>query len=269
MKARKIITHPGSAHFDEVTAISLVLAVHNRTIFQIERREPRLAELDDPNIWIIDIGDRYEPTRLNFDHHQDAASPSSFVLVAEYLGLRETMAVMPWWEFKDSVDRIGPAAASLRFNGGDDLVNRNPVETWFTDEFAADPGACLPALRRFGKNLIKSARVLKKQVDYWKSIPLIDINGVPVIIGDTRESLGLEEFRRLASHPPDVVISLDRRGEGWRLFRYEGTPVDFTLITDRPEIEFVHHTGFLAKTRERIPKETLLEIIRKAVRKKS
>ena len=40
MITQKIITHPGSAHFDEVTAISLILAVNNNTEFNIERREP-------------------------------------------------------------------------------------------------------------------------------------------------------------------------------------------------------------------------------------
>jgi hypothetical protein len=268
MKIRKIITHPGGAHFDEVAAVSLVLAVHSRTTFQIERREPVPAELDDPDIWVIDVGDRHEPARLNFDHHQDAACPASFVLVAEYLGLKEIMSVLPWWDFKDNVDRIGPTNASLQFNAGDELVNRNPVETWLTDYFAENPQASLPMLRNLGRHLIEGARALKKQIDYWKSIPLTRISGVPAVIGDTRESLGLEEFRRLVKNPPDIVISMDRRGEGWRLFRYEGSPVDFSRIAGRPEVEFAHKTGFLAKTREKLPLEKLLPLVARAVVKK-
>ena len=50
MKAQLIITHPGSAHFDEVTAVSLILAVYVDTEFRIERREPAPAELDDPDV---------------------------------------------------------------------------------------------------------------------------------------------------------------------------------------------------------------------------
>ena len=45
MKAQLIITHPGSAHFDEVTAVSLILAMHADTVFRIERREPAQAEI--------------------------------------------------------------------------------------------------------------------------------------------------------------------------------------------------------------------------------
>ena len=105
MKAQLIITHPGSAHFDEVTTISLILAVYADTDFRIERREPLQTELDNLDVWVVDIGDRHEPEKRNFDHHQDTDCPAAFVLVAEYLGLTETMSVMPWWHFKDEVDR--------------------------------------------------------------------------------------------------------------------------------------------------------------------
>ncbi|MGB2826787.1 MAG: MYG1 family protein, partial [Dehalococcoidales bacterium] len=123
MKAQLIITHPGSAHFDEVAAVSLILAVHADTVFRIERREPAQAELDNPSVWVVDIGDRHEPEKRNFDHHQDIDCPAAFILVAEYLGLSETMSVMPWWHFKDSVDRFGPGKSSIKYHAGDDLVN--------------------------------------------------------------------------------------------------------------------------------------------------
>src|SRR4030042_5514212 len=113
MKAQVIITHPGGAHFDEVAAISLILAVHTNTVFVIERRDVAQIELDDPNVWVVDTGNRHEPDKRNFDHHQDTDCPASFVLVSEYLGLLETMSIMPWWQFKDSVDRIGPSRSSI------------------------------------------------------------------------------------------------------------------------------------------------------------
>src|SRR3989338_8760601 len=132
MKAQLIITHSGSAHFDEVTAVSLILAVHADTVFRIERREPTPAELDNPEVWVVDTGKRHEPEKRDFDHHQSLDCPAAFVLVAEYLGLAETLSVMPWWNFKDEVDRFGPVRSSVKFHAGDDLVNRNPMEIWLT-----------------------------------------------------------------------------------------------------------------------------------------
>jgi uncharacterized UPF0160 family protein len=53
MNTQMIITHPGSAHFDEVTTVSLILALNNNTEFSIERREPLPAELDDSSVWVV------------------------------------------------------------------------------------------------------------------------------------------------------------------------------------------------------------------------
>jgi hypothetical protein len=265
MNTQIIITHPGSAHFDEVTAVSLILAVNPEVEFRVERREPFPAELDDASIWVIDTGNRREPEKRNFDHHQSLDCPAAFVLIAEYLGLLDILEIMPWWQFKDSVDRIGPVKSSQIYQAGDDLVNRNPVEDWLVDQFASEPQATLPILKSFGIHLIENARSLKKQIDFWKSSLRLVIDGVKIAIGETYDSFGLEEFRRLDKDPPDIIISLDRRSDGWRLYRYEGTSVDFSLLSNRPEIEFAHKSGFLAKTRERLPVDELMALIPRAI----
>jgi hypothetical protein len=265
MKKQLIITHPGSAHFDELTAISLILAVCADVKFRVERREPTSAELDNPDIWVVDTGNRHEPEKHNFDHHQSLECPAAFVMVAEYLGLAETMSVMPWWYFKDEVDRFGPVKSSVKYHAGDDLVNRNPVESWFVARFASEPEASLPLLKSFGTQLIEEARKLKTQIDFWKSSKRLIIAGVPAMIGETRESAGLEEFRRLDKNPPDIVISMDRREKGWRLFRFDGTCVDFSRIADCPEIAFAHKSGFMAKTKELLPIDDLIVLVSKAM----
>ncbi|MFC1954341.1 MYG1 family protein [Chloroflexota bacterium] len=265
MKGQLIITHPGGAHFDEILAISLILAVNTEAVFRIERREPTLAELNNTDVWVIDIGGRYEPEKHNFDHHQDINCSASFVLVAEYLELLKTMSILPWWDFKDNVDRYGPVNGSMKYNAGDILVNQNPVEIWFTAIFASEPEASLPLLKDFGNHIIKGARRIKTQIDYWKTSSRLEIVGVPAMIGETRESTGLEEFRRSDENPPDIVISLDRRDDGWRLFRYDGTRVDFSLLSDCPEIAFAHKSGFMAKTKERLDMDALIALVSKAV----
>jgi hypothetical protein len=269
MNPELIITHPGSAHFDEVTAISLILAVYTDTEFIIERRNPSPAELEDPRIWVIDTGNRHEPQKRNFDHHQSLDCPAGFVLIADYLKLLDSLSVLPWWHFKDSVDRFGPVTASQKFNAGDDLVNRNPVENWLVDRFSNEPQSCVPLLRTYGTSIIENGRALKRQVEYWKSCRRLMIAGVPSLIGENRETYGLEEFHRLDPNPPDIAISLDRRSEGWRLYRFEGAPVDFSVLSNNPQIEFAHKTGFMAKTKERIPIDELIALITTAIRVKN
>ena len=265
MKEQKIITHPGSAHFDDVTAVSLVLAVYEKTDFHIERREPTLEELEDPNSWVIDIGNRHEPEKHNFDHHQSLDCPASFVLIATYLGLTERLSIMPWWDFKDEVDRFGSRNTSTKFNAGDDLINQNPVEDWLAACYASDIEKAIPLLRSFGKYLIEEAEKLKNQIEVLRNSTRLDISGVLAVISETRETIGMEEFRRLENNPPDIVISKDRRDDGWRIFRYEGTPVDLRMIAGDKRVSFAHKSGFLAKTRDRLSLDELRDLISKAV----
>ena len=107
------------------------------------------------------------------------------------------MSAMPWWHFKDEVDRFGPVKSSVKYHAGDDLVNRSPVESWLVDRFASGPDACLPLLKALGAHIIEGARMLKSQIDFWKTSSRLVIAGVPAMIGETVESAGLEEFRRL------------------------------------------------------------------------
>ena len=260
-----IITHPGSAHFDEVAAVSLILASFPQRDFRMERREPTTEELDDPAVWVVDTGERLEPLRRNFDHHQSRETPAAFVLVARFLGLEQTLTVQPWWDFKDSVDRFGPVRSATACQAGDDLVNRNPVEDWLTQLFAEDPQACVPLLRSFGAFLIGDARRLQRQLEYWRSCRRLRIGGVEALIGETRESAGLEVFQRREAHPPEIVISRDSRNEGWRLFRFEGAPVDFTRIAHDPRIAFAHKSGFLAKTACDLPLEEVIALVEQAL----
>ena len=64
---------------------------------------------------MVDIGDRHEPEKHNFDHHRPLDCPAAFVLVAEYLGLSDTISVLPWWSFQRQVDRFGPVKSSINF----------------------------------------------------------------------------------------------------------------------------------------------------------
>lgn len=267
MNTQLIVTHSGSAHFDELTAVSLIMAMNAGIEFRIERRAPTMVELNDPQVWVVDVGGRYEPENRNFDHHQSSDCPAAFVLVARYLGLFETMSVQAWWSFKDNLDRFGPVKSSQEYEAGDYLVNRSPVESWLMSLFASEPQSILPLLRSFGSHIIEEARTLKSQVDFWKTCARVTIAGVPAMIGETIESAGLEEYRRADENPPDIVLSIDKSSGGWRLFRFEGAPVDFSLISEYPEIAFAHKSGFLAKTRERMGIADLVTLVSKAVTK--
>lgn len=105
---KKMITHGGNAHLDDVMACAIVLVNrawgslengHTATVeaaladacegVVIERRDPTEDELADPHVLVLDVGGRYEPELGNFDHHQlpRGAKESAMSLYAASIGL--------------------------------------------------------------------------------------------------------------------------------------------------------------------------------------
>lgn len=82
MRIKKIVTHAGTFHADEICAIALI-----NTIFEsptIERTfTPSEEDLQNPEVFVLDIGRRYEPKLNNYDHHQDAELPATNKLIFE------------------------------------------------------------------------------------------------------------------------------------------------------------------------------------------
>jgi hypothetical protein len=261
-----IITHPGSAHFDDFFAISLVLAVNNDVTYTIERRHPTEEELANPEIWVIDVGYRLEPDLKNFDHHQSADTPASFMLIADHLGLTATLSITPWWEFKDKYDRFGPFKVADELGLKNLLPFTNPIETWFLELFEKNPGEIYPLMRSFGQYVIKGARTLSSQFEFWANSEQFIVRNKTVLIGLTDDSTGLQRYSSRMDPPVEISVTYDSRGEGWRLARLnDAKGVDFSKLEGDEKIKFAHKTGFIAKTKRRIPINEVMELVEKAI----
>lgn len=262
MKA-KIITHPGKAHFDEFLALSLILAVYPETDFEILRKDPSDSELDDPDVWVVDVGGRLEPELKNFDHHQDLSILASFCIVGDHLGISETMQVMPWWDFKEKMDRLGPIRLARQMGVEDLEPAYSPLESWLIKWFEDEPCAVMPIMRRFGIEIVEEARALKTSFDFWASCERRVIKGKEVIIGLTDDSTGMDAYwKTIDGQKAAACISWDSRGKGWKLYRFgDFQGVDFSKIENHPDVKFAHKGGFVAKTFEKLPVERILELV--------
>jgi hypothetical protein len=84
MHIERIITHDGSFHADEVMAIALIFEhLGERPVSRT--RQISDAEFEDPALWVIDVGRRFDPASACFDHHQDASLAASCCLMADHL----------------------------------------------------------------------------------------------------------------------------------------------------------------------------------------
>ena len=80
--AKKVITHNGVFHADEVFAIAL-LSRFDYVSEIIRTRDSSVIEkaLSDDNTIVIDCGGQYDPLMMNFDHHQDLNLSASNMLI--------------------------------------------------------------------------------------------------------------------------------------------------------------------------------------------
>lgn len=274
------VTHAGAAHADEFIALA-ILAASDR-IDRIERRDPTEQELNNPTVWVIDVGGRYQPASKNLDHHgvEGTEGKCAFDLVLEHVGLRGVAAAAsPWLAFKSHLDCYGPYRTASEFGMSPESLYAtiSPIESQALQAFAAveeiQKGDFLwYLLRMVGLGLI----------EYWQAF---DRDWRAVKEGATTFKVGglvFCDFRTCGDVMPAVTsqylesagaagsVSVDNRGPGAEnrvvLYRHADHPrVDFTRL-DSEEMHFVHHNGFLAKTKDgQNSTERVTELLEKAV----
>jgi hypothetical protein len=265
-----IVTHPGGAHKDDFLACAVLLA---RSPVSIERREPTAEDLEDPRVAVVDVGDRHEPEKHNFDHHQfarDAVPTCALSLVLQWMGRYEdAREFCDWLEMAEWLDCRGAFGAARQFGLDPEVFNQllSPLDVTLLRRFARSEklvqGDLLwEVMRWVGADLLEyldslHARMeeLENRAEWWT----VEWDGAPrrVLFLPRQEtpendpSAGLDRF--IARQPKDVevigMISPDRRGEGYGLSRYrDDRRLDFSRIGEEPDVQFAHANGFVAKT---------------------
>lgn len=265
-----ILTHPGGAHTDEFLACALLIARH---AVPIERREPTASDLDDPAIWVVDVGLRHEPARHNFDHHQfpkDYPPTCALSLVLQHFGrFEDARQFCDWLETVERFDTRGPIETAKWLGITTEAMNRlnSPIIATLLRRFARAsrlvPGDPIwEVMRMVGADILEYIDSLRDRLAYLgerAEVWTLELAGQPakILFLPRAEpplddpSFGLDRFVQSRELQDSVVaiVSPDRRGTGYGLERYRDNPrVDFTRIADRPGVHFAHARGFVAKT---------------------
>lgn len=281
-----IITHPGGSHKDELLACAVILHFHPVSIY---RRDPVAEELENPDIAVIDIGHLHQPEFSNFDHHQfpkEHVPTCSLSLVLQHLGLYEDAKhFCEWMETLEWFDSKGAIATSKWLHTTHENLRRlnSPIDVsllkWFASETEWHPGSPLwEMLRRIGSDLVNYLTNMHDRMEFIEKHSEIwqigeDSQGDPLRMLfmprtdplPADPSLGLALY--LDDHSPKLqgLIYPDRRGEGYGLSRYNDNPrLDFTQISNEPDVHFAHARGFLAKTSSSA-RERLRQLAAKAI----
>jgi len=290
----QIITHPGAAHRDEFMACAVILAqewggtnaADVAPTAVIERREPTEAELNDPSIYVVDVGGRHEPVLSNFDHHQldrDAAPECAFTMVLEHYALYDTaVKIRGWVEFAAWLDAKGPYATAEHYGMSIDafMSTISPVEQFVLAQFesksvlaAGTPMVAM--LHSLGRDFVVGLRKFEERMAFLREhawVQEID-DGVSAIMvlqdALPDPALGTNVFREeLQSTGVHVAVSVtpDDRGDGYMLYRYADDPrIDFSRLDGRDDILFAHAGGFIAKTKAKGNLAEVTELLQAAL----
>jgi deoxycytidine triphosphate deaminase len=108
---KKIVTHREPRHLDDFIAVSLLkMSFQNAIIEMVHPQQVPSEYYDDESICLVDVGGKYDPGLMNFDHHQDLSLYCSLILVLrDVYGLSIMSNVL---RFIDIADRHGVRKAS-------------------------------------------------------------------------------------------------------------------------------------------------------------
>jgi len=102
----RIIIHDGNFHADELFACALLWEAFHSDIPITRTRQITTEEMNDPDVWVLDVGGEYSPLKHNFDHHHNEDLSSTNVLVLNYLFEKEIIEKELYSELKGSFNEI-------------------------------------------------------------------------------------------------------------------------------------------------------------------
>ncbi len=243
---KKIITHAGVFHADEVLAVAILR--YYGINCQVERKfNVSPEELNDPSILVLDVAKVHDPMLGNFDHHQSADMPATDVLVAHWLvenGLMPSEVfdgMLDFLNYISDVDRGiipagGPAAS---FNGI--IRSMNPVNV---SDPAESNNAFELAVQMAEKILyyqIKTAERAVEDEKVWKQLERF-MGGKVVIQEDNYQ---LANWTKLAERD-DVLFMVTpnlRTPGAWQIISRDSKL--YNIPVDARQT-FRHPSGFMA-----------------------
>jgi len=278
---RLLVVHPGQAHRDDFLVVSICLGwleEQGLPLPLVARREPTPEEMEDPDVWVLDVGGKWEPAKGNWDHHQlprEASADCALSLWARGVGLEPVLSLMDWYQSTRVMDSKGPMALARELGCEPKAIFRNlsPIEGCILDLFGQEKSALVSEgmiqwMTRIGRGILDHARAVARQVETCReSAQVLEIGGVQALLIRGSDTRGVQKFRDMDHPLAGISLSWDDRGSGWSLYRFDDHPrVDFSRVGKDSRVLFAHAGGFIAKTKERISEEEVIALVMLAIK---
>jgi hypothetical protein len=276
----KIVTHSGKAHRDEFLSIALLMASSEEEVVIQRKNAPADWELKDKDIWVLDVGGSHDPKYHNYDHHTAGNPPAVCTLsllgdTLEYKGVKvvDLLKESKWWKTACLMDNIGMTGVAeyLEISKDSIMSLSSPIESALLAQFGRRElwtrGYIVTAMREIGRDLLGYLYHSREQMTTLEAaVKVVTWGGQKCLLLENTDTTGLGRYREEKHPDASISISLNKRGEGWALYRYDDHPaVNFSLLKDTPEVSFAHQGGFLAITQTKIPQKELKKLVTSAV----
>ena len=267
---KTIITHPGGAHKDDFLACSVLLSNHSVSIF---RRDPTEQELEDPEVAVVDIGHQHAPDLNNFDHHQlprDHEPTCALSLVLQKFEIYEdTKEFCSWLETTEWFDCRGPHDTAEWLGVDREAMAKlnSPLDVTMFQAFAKQkehhPGEPVwEVMKMMGTDLVQYVTGLRGRInqvakieEFWdlgQGEDMFKVAFVPRTEPEVEEASGGLAWRIKELGLEEEVVAMvypDSRGGGYGMRRYDDNlALDFSQLSEQPDVHFTHNRGFIAKT---------------------
>ena len=267
---KTIITHPGGAHKDDFLACSVLLSNHPVSIF---RRDPTEQELEDPEVAVVDIGHQHDPDLNNFNHHQlprDHEPTCALSLVLQKFEIYEdTKEFCSWLETTEWFDCRGPHDTAEWLGVDREAMAKlnSPLDVTMFQAFAKQkehhPGEPVwEVMKMMGTDLVQYVTGLRGRInqvakieEFWdlgQGEDMIKVAFAPRTEPEVEEASGGLAWRIKELGLEEEVVAMvypDSRGGGYGMRRYDDNlALDFSQLSEEPDVHFTHNRGFIAKT---------------------
>ena len=284
-KIKTIVTHGGHAHRDDFLSVCFVLAMcaEENNVPLVERRDATSTDLNDPNIVVIDVGEKHQPELSNFDHHQfDRGSEPAcaLTLILQNLTIyEEASRGFRWLNVTEKFDSKGPFFVANEIGVDWNKISDatfSPIEEVILHMFSKTTQTnqtIIDLMTNIGLELLNTLTQFNgrwQQLSDSVTTSFVNDNEIVFslgILGDNDPSFALSAY--VAERHPNAVATIthDDRGEGYCLFRLNDSPkIDFSLIENDERVLFAHKNGFVAKTHDKLNSTEILELLEKSLK---
>ena len=279
-----IITHPGSAHLDDFLSCCLVVN-KSGNIRKIKRKEPDKAEIKDPAIWKLDVGESHDPDLKCFDHHQDGMNEEcTLSLLLKNWGLWSIAnEIHDWLKIVVIKDTLGPNEVtkqleiSFKAMGVLDSFVERTVLDFFNEQNEIEKGSFLFSLMEIvGQNffaLIDEYTTIMGEVKEKLKYKIIngvqsiffyeDLNHSSTLIRIIKDKMK-EKWPNLKG---GIGVYPNKRVKGTFAIKrfYDDKRVDFSRISHYEKVIYSHPKGFFISVKQ-MTEDELEQYIKGAIK---